>query len=64
LGFPPKACFAPTEARRSRSGIFLGYLQEHQIGQVFAPVGRPQGMGKIERLHWSLKEEKLLREEI
>ena len=43
---------------------FRGYLQEHQIGQAFAPVGRPQGIGKIERLHWSLKEEKLMREGI
>lgn len=28
------------------------------------PVGRPQGIGKIERLHRSLEEEKLMREEL
>ena len=64
LGLPTKALLFRTDRGLAfQSEAFHGYLCEHQIGQVFAPVGRPQGIGKIERLHRSLKEEKLMQEE-
>ena len=65
LGLPTKGLLLRTDRGSAfQSEAFHGYLCEHQIGQVFAQVGRPQGIGKIERLHRSLKEEKLMREEI
>ncbi len=65
LGLPTKGLLLRTDRGSAfQSEAFCGYLYEHQIGQVFAPVGKPEGIGKIERLHRSLKEEKLMREEI
>ena len=65
LGFPTKGLLLRTERGSAfQSEAFRGYLYAHRIGQVFAPVGRLQGIGRIERLHRSLKEEKLMREEI
>ena len=65
LGLPTKGLLLRTDRGSAfQSEAFRGYLYAHQIGQVFAPVGKPEGIGKIERLHRSLKEEKLMREEI
>jgi len=65
LGLPTQGLLLHTDRGSAfQSEVFRGYLQNHRIGQVFAPVGRPQGIGRIERLHRSLKEEKLMREEI
>ena len=65
LGLPPKSLLLRADwGSAFQSEAFRGYLYAHQIGQVLAPVERPQGIGKIERLHRSLKGEKLMREEI
>ena len=65
LGLSTKGLLLRTDRGLAfQSEVFRGYLQNCRIGQVFAPVGKPEGMGKIERLHRSLKEEKLMREEI
>ena len=65
LGLPTQGLLLHTDQGSAfQSEVFRGYLRNHRIGQVFAPVGKPEGMGKIERLHRSLKEEKLMREEI
>ncbi|WP_276959719.1 integrase core domain-containing protein [Allomeiothermus silvanus] len=65
LGFPTQGLLLRTDRGSAfQSEAFRGYLCQPQIGQVFVPVGRPQGIGKIERLHRSLKEEKLMREEL
>jgi len=65
LGLPTKGLRLRTDQGSAfRSEAFRSYLGAHQIGQEFASVGRPQGVGRIERLHLSLKEEKLMREEI
>ncbi len=65
LGLPTQGLLLRTDQGSAfQSEVSRGYLQNHRIGQVFAPVGKPEGMGKIERLHRSLKKEKLMREEI
>jgi len=65
LGLPTKSLLLRTDQGSAfQPEAFRGYLYEHQIGQVFAPAGRPQGIGKIERLHRGLKAVKLMREEI
>ena len=65
LGLPTKGLLLRTNRGPAlQSEASQDYLGAHQIGQEFAPVGRPQGVGRIERLHRSLKEEKLMREEI
>jgi len=65
LGLPTKGLLLRTDRGSAfQSEVFRGNLQERQIGQVFVSVGRPQGIGKIERLHRNLKKEKLMREEI
>ena len=65
LGLPTKGLLLRTDRGAAfQSEVFRDHLSKHGIGQVFAPVGMPQGIGKIDQLHRSLKEEKLMREEI
>jgi len=65
LGLPTKGLRLRTDRGSAfQSEDFRGYLYEHQIGQVWAPVRKPQGIGKIERWQRSLKEEKIMQEEI
>ncbi len=65
LGLPTKNLLLRTDRGPAfQAETFRAYLRRHRIEQVFAPVGKPQGNGKVERLHRSLKEERLMREEI
>lgn len=47
-----------------KSDAFTEFLQANQCGQTLAPVGKPEGMGRVERFHRSLKEECLQYEDI
>ncbi len=52
LGLPTKNLLLRTDRGPSfQAETFRAYLRKHQIEQVFAPVGKPQGNGKVERLH-------------
>jgi putative transposase len=42
---------------------FRQFLAEHACGQTLAAVGRPQGMGRLERFNRSLKEQSLVFED-
>lgn len=65
LGLPTKGLLLCTDRGPAfQAETFSANLRKHQIEQVFALVGKPQGNGKIERMHRSLKEERLMREEI
>ena len=56
LGLPTKNLLLRTDRGPAfQAETFRAYLRKHQIEQVFAPVGKPQGNGKVERLHRSLK---------
>ncbi len=46
------------------SDAFGEFLRINQCGQTLSPVGRPEGMGRVERFHRSLKEECLQYEDI
>lgn len=47
-----------------KSNPFTGFLTEQGCAQTLAAVGKPQGMGRVERFHRTLKEESLQYEEI
>lgn len=46
------------------AGDFRGFLTEQGCGQALSAVGKPQGMGRVERFNRSVKEQRLVFEEL
>lgn len=65
LGLPNQSILVKSDQGSAfKSQPFTALLNQHGCGQQLSAVGRPEGMGRVERFHRSLKEECLQFEEV